>query len=113
LFVQGSELRGVIERVFLRAGEPPDPVCTQCRGDLRDKPILGLSILWGLHRERERWVGGSVLDPQNGKEYRARVWLEGPERLRVRGYWGPFFRTQTWRRLPPDSTQTDGGTPRP
>lgn len=29
---------------------------------------------------------------------RSAVWLEAPDRMRVRGYWGPFYRTQAWRR---------------
>ena len=31
------------------------------------------------------------------RKYLSTIWLEGPDRLRVRGYWGPFYRTQTWR----------------
>ncbi|HCZ37305.1 MAG TPA: DUF2147 domain-containing protein, partial [Cytophagales bacterium] len=34
-------------------------------------------------------------DPNNGKIYRCKVWLEG-NNLKLRGYLGPFFRTQTW-----------------
>lgn len=56
-------------------------------------------VLWGHRPERGRWSGGRVLDPEMGKDYPGRLWLEGPDRLRVRGYWGPFHRTQTWHRL--------------
>lgn len=42
--------------------------------------------------------GGTILDPKVGKIYRCRLWLEA-NKLKVRGYWGPFFRTQTWDRF--------------
>jgi len=44
--------------------------------------------------------GGDVTDPNNGKVYRAKVrTLEGGKQLQMRGYIGPFFRTQTWIRV--------------
>ena len=30
-----TELAGVIERIFPRPGEGPDPICTRCEGSLR------------------------------------------------------------------------------
>jgi uncharacterized protein (DUF2147 family) len=96
--VRDGRLVGVIERLFLRPGEDAQPACVLCRGDRRGQPILGMEILRGHRAEGDRWTEGSVLDPENGKEYSSKVWLEGPDRLKVRGYWGPFHRTQTWWR---------------
>jgi len=46
------------------------------------------------------WDGGKILDPENGKEYRASLTpIEGGKRLEVRGFLGPFWRTQTWVRV--------------
>lgn len=84
-----------------RAGEPkvdlenPDP-------SLRQRPILGLSILEGFeHQGGSRWTGGTVYDPANGKTYRAQITLAGTDRLELRGYVGiPMFgRTTTWQRV--------------
>lgn len=113
IFLRDDQLAGVIARVFARPGEPPAPVCSRCRGSLRNRPVLGLEILRGHRRQGERWEGGSILDPENGKEYRSALWLEGPERLRVRGYWGPFHRTQTWQRSKPDGAGAGASEPRP
>ena len=104
--VRDGQLTGVIERLLLRPGEEPEPLCTRCSGSLHNKPVLGMEILHGHRRDGERWAAGSILDPENGKEYRSAVWLEGPDRLRVRGYWGPFYRSQTWHRL-----KKNGGRP--
>ncbi len=96
--IRDGRLAGVIERLFLQPGERHDPACTRCRGTLHNRPVLGMQILGGHTRSGDRWVGGWVVDPENGREYRSSVWLEGRDRLRVRGYWGPFHRTQTWQR---------------
>jgi uncharacterized protein (DUF2147 family) len=43
--------------------------------------------------------GGRILDPENGKEYTVKMRpQEGGKKLQVRGYIGPFYRTQTWLR---------------
>ncbi len=96
--IQDGHLAGVIERLFPQPGEEHDPICTRCRGARHDRPVLGMQILGDHAPSGARWVGGWVVDPENGREYRSSVWLEGRDRLRVRGYWGPFHRTQTWRR---------------
>jgi uncharacterized protein (DUF2147 family) len=61
--------------------------------------VIGMIVLWDHRPERGRWSGGRVLDPEMGKDYPGRLWLVGPDTLKVRGYWGPFHRTQTWHRL--------------
>ena len=84
---------------ILDTKDGPNPACDKCKGALHGKPIKGMVILWGLKPDAAgKWSGGRVLDPENGKEYSSAVWLENPDRLRVRGYWGPFYRTQTWHR---------------
>jgi len=89
---------GRIERLLV---DPPDATCQACTGDLKGRPVVGLTILQGLRREGEVWAGGEVLDPNNGKVYKAQVRLaEAGERLQLRGYVGvpSLGRTQTWRR---------------
>ena len=70
--------------------------------DLRDRPIEGLKIVWGLKPsgDGETWEDGQVYDPESGKTYNAKVSLEEPDTLELRGYVGvPLFgRTSTWTR---------------
>jgi uncharacterized protein (DUF2147 family) len=39
------------------------------------------------------WEGGPILDPDNGKTYTLRLRVDD-DTLPVRGYIGPFYRTQ-------------------
>ena len=49
---------------------------------------------------KDVWENGKILDPENGKEYRASFTpIESGTKLEVRGYLGPFWRTQTWNRV--------------
>jgi len=95
---RNGTLVGRIERLLV---DPESATCQACTGELKGKPVIGLTILNGLRREGELWSGGEVLDPNNGKFYKAQVRLaQAGEQLQVRGYVGvpSMGRTQTWRR---------------
>jgi uncharacterized protein (DUF2147 family) len=89
---------GKVVRIYSKPGEDPDPVCDQCPEDdpRFNQKVIGMEILKELIKDGEEFTSGHILDPENGKVYRCKVWLDGKV-LKVRGYWGPFFRTQTWR----------------
>ncbi len=72
-------------------------VCTECPGDRKGQPLLGMEIIRDLERKGNEWTNGTILDPESGKVYDAKLWLEGGE-LKVRGYVAFFYRTQTWVR---------------
>jgi len=94
-------LTGKIEKIF-EAGKQ-DSTCDKCTDDRKDQPVLGMVILRNLKQDtddKEVWTGGEILDPNNGKTYRARLKpLEGGKLLQMRGYLGPFYRTQVWQRV--------------
>ena len=95
-------LLGRLER-SLKRDTKPDATCDECPDDRKGKPIAGLEIIRGGKKAegKEVWEGGKILDPENGKEYRASFTpIDGGKKLEVRGYLGPFWRTQTWNRVP-------------
>ena len=96
IYDQGGKIYGKI----VGLPEPNDDkgkpkLCTKCQGADKDKPIVGLVIIKELVADGGRYKGGTILDPEDGKVYRAEIWNEGAE-LKVRGYLGPFYKTQTW-----------------
>ncbi|MDM0011133.1 DUF2147 domain-containing protein [Variovorax sp. J22P168] len=98
----GGALVGRIEKT-LRKDAKPDAVCEECSDERKGKPIAGLEIIRGGKKTegKDVWEGGRILDPENGKEYRASFTpIDGGKKLEVRGYLGPFWRTQTWVRNP-------------
>lgn len=90
-----GKIYGRVDQLLL----DPDARCTACEGDDKDKPIKGMVVLWGMEKDDDVWSGGKIFDPEKNKTYRCKIWLEGEgANLKVRGYLGPFFRTQTWHR---------------
>jgi len=100
---------GTVEKVFSPPAADPDPRCEDCPGEFKDKPVIGLKILRGLRPNRaapareggQRYSGGEILDPDDGKVYRCSAkLLDGGRTLELRGYVGIelFGRTQVWRR---------------
>jgi uncharacterized protein (DUF2147 family) len=96
-----GEYQARVEKTFPKSGEDPNPKCEKCEGVRQNQPVIGMTILWGLKRQGDEYQGGEILDPENGKIYRARIKLEdGGKKLDVRGFVGfsLFGRSQTWIR---------------
>jgi len=95
---------GIIAKMFFKPGEDANVVCDQCKDDRQNHPWLGLEIIRGMKQEGEdRYGGGSILDPRDGKVYHAtmKVAPDG-QTLIVRGYVGfeLLGQNQYWTRLP-------------
>ena len=103
LWEKDKVLFGTIEELFPAPGEAKDPVCDKCEGALKNQRIAGMLFLWGMKRDGDKWKGGRILDPGNGKVYRCTISVAaGGAKLKVRGYVGVsmFGRTQVWDRAP-------------
>ncbi len=98
----GDELQGKVEKLFPFPGDDPENLCEKCKGERKNQPVVGMTILWGLKDEGGVWKGGEILDPDNGKTYRCKMSVsENGRELDVRGYIGISLigRTQTWLRV--------------
>lgn len=91
---------GKVIKTFPEPGEDLDPICDKCDSDdpRFNKKIIGMEILQNMKQIGDEFTEGNILDPENGKIYRCKLWIEGSN-LMVRGYWGPFFRTQIWKKV--------------
>lgn len=97
VFERGGKVYGKIAKLFRKPGEDIDPLCDDCESDdpRYMKKIIGMEIIDGLIKNHDEYGDGSILDPENGKVYRCKIWVEDKQ-LKVRGYLGPFYRTQSW-----------------
>lgn len=95
-----GELVGTV-RGLLVAATHEDSICTKCTDERKDQPVVGMEIMRHMRPDGDEWSGGDILDPENGKVYRAKMKLtDDGKKLVLRGYIGiPMFgRSQTWVR---------------
>lgn len=92
-------------RIERSLGEDPskeESHCSKCTDDRKGQPIIGMEIVRGARRSPDSpwWEGGTILDPDNGKTYALRLRIaDDGKTLLLRGYIGPFYRSQTWERV--------------
>ncbi len=82
-------------------------LCEACKGDLHNKPIEGLTIIRDMETKDGKYENGYILDPENGKEYKALMKLQdNGHKLEVRGFIGFSLigRSQTWERVEGQAT---------
>lgn len=77
-------------------------VCEDCPEDFKNKPIVGMEVLWGLKQASDyTWTGGSLLSPRLGKVFSCNLTLsQDGQTLTVRVYTRSALlgKTQTWYR---------------
>jgi len=98
IFEKDGKLHGKIIKILSAA---PDVLCTECEGDKKDKPVMGMEIIEGMTAYKDYWSYGKILDPENGNTYKCNLWIDDKGKLNVRGYIGiaALGRTQIWHRV--------------
>ena len=98
-----GKLFGKVVKLLQEPNDGKDTKCDKCRGTLKDKNIVGMTIMWNLkHDSGNTWSGGRIMDPDNGETYRCLIELQdGGNKLRVRGFIGISLlgRNQFWYKI--------------
>ncbi len=88
---------GKIEKLLRKNPDNPKQICLKCKDGRKDKSLIGMDIIENMTMVDGALEKGTILDPENGKIYNCKIWLEDGK-LKVRGYIMFLYRTQTWFR---------------
>lgn len=99
IYQSNGKVYGKVKQLLEKGRE--NAVCIKCEGELKDQPIVGMNVVLGLEKNGDEYEGGKLFDPEKGKYYKGKIWLnpENPDQLMVRGYISFLYRTQTWLRI--------------
>ncbi len=99
--VQITENNGVLTGKIVELLEgASEKTCSKCEGDLKDKPLVGMRILWDLKKEGDEWTDGKIFNPTDGGTYTSKAKLsDGGKTLEVTGKWMFFSKQQQWQRV--------------
>ncbi|MFV1921147.1 MAG: DUF2147 domain-containing protein [Methylotenera sp.] len=96
-----GEYSAVIEKGLLPT-DTGDAICDKCKDERKNQPIIGMTIVKGMRQNGDKYDGGKILDPEEGKVYKCKMTLnEAGDELEVRGYIGISLlgRSQIWTRV--------------
>lgn len=99
VYIENNELKATVVKLLPHATLRN---CESCKGALKNKPIEGMSIMYGMKKQSDgTYSGGTILNPKNGKEYKCTISLDDDNKMKVRGYIGisALGKTQYWYKL--------------
>ena len=99
IYEQNGKIYGKV--VDIIAASKRNGLCEKCKDYRKNKPVLGMQIIDGLTKDDDEYSDGKILDPEKGKLYKCKIWLDSDNKnkLYVRGYVAFFYRTQNWYRV--------------
>ncbi|HEV8692986.1 MAG TPA: DUF2147 domain-containing protein [Lysobacter sp.] len=80
----------------------PNAMCTKCSGDKKNKPVIGMPVLWNLEKTADGWGNGQGFKPSTGDSFKAKSvkLIDGGNKLEITGCkLALFCRTAHWARV--------------
>ncbi|MBI3510542.1 MAG: DUF2147 domain-containing protein [Bacteroidetes bacterium] len=92
VYKENGEFRAKITWFDDHGYKAPMDKCTDTENPdstLRNRKVLGLQVLSGLtySAEEDRWINGKIYDSNTGHTFDSVVWMAGPDKLTVKGYY--------------------------
>ncbi len=101
IYKSGNKYYGKINWIYIQIdSETGKPRTDVENPDVSKKnvPIIGLVVLKNFEFIDGFWQNGTVYNSQNGKTYDCEFWMEGKNKLVLRGHWGFVYHTEYWTR---------------
>lgn len=101
IFQTGSNYYGKIIWLKKPIDDKGNPVLDKNnpKDELKKRQLINLVIMNGFTYEDKERIGGTLYDPTDGGTYDCKIWIENKDTLKVRGYLGFLYETESWSRL--------------
>lgn len=98
--VEVSTAGGTLNARVVETLNEPNAKCTKCSGADKNKPVVGMRVLWDLKQQDGVWGGGSGFKPSTGDSFKAKSVKPSADgrTLEVTGCKLMFCRTAKWER---------------
>ncbi len=67
--------------------------------ELRGRPLIEMPLLENLTFKDGEYNGGTAYNPRMGRYFNCKAWLISASAMKIRGYWGFLFATETWEKI--------------
>lgn len=96
IYEKEGKLYGKIVKLLLK---PQNSICEVCDGDRKNKPLVGMVIIYNMRKKGDKWEGGKIYKADSDKEYSGFLKMIGNDRLVVTGKVLFITKSQIWKRL--------------
>lgn len=98
--VEVSTTGGKLSARVVETLNEPNAKCTECSGADKNKPVIGMRVLWDLTLKNGVWSNGSGFKPSTGDGFKARSVVPSADgrTLEITGCKLMFCRTARWVR---------------
>ncbi len=98
--VEVSTAGGILNAKVVETLNEPNAKCSHCSGADKNKPVVGMRVLWGLKKQNGVWGSGSGFKPSSGDSFKAKSVKPSADgkTLEITGCKLMFCRTAKWER---------------
>jgi len=95
------EKNGVYEGKYVKLPlNTPGEKCNACTGDKKDQPLMGMVMIYGMKKTGDnKYADGKIYKTEAGKEYKCKLSLVDPNKLKVQGCIAFLCESQYWNRI--------------
>lgn len=92
---------GTLAARIVEALDPKAATCAKCSGDRKNKPTVGMLVLWDLKKADGTWGNGQGFKPSTGDSFKVKSikLVDQGRKLEITGCKLMFCRSANWQRV--------------
>ena len=67
--------------------------------ELRERTLIEMPLIENWTFKDGEYCCGTAYNPRMGRYFKCKAWLIAEDEMKIRGYWGFLYATETWEKL--------------